>query len=136
MLAALLNRRRHQSDVRRTARIAQLNDQFRERPYSTPNSRIIFSPGVMALTKADGGQGQLSAALFAKSQLLLLIRDLLPDNVCLTMPERNAGKVVYLGEEVVFFIAYLAQDLYSAASDPSDPNTTIRIMTLRLVSEE
>lgn len=136
MLAALLSRRRRQTDVRRTARIAQLNDQFRERPYSTPNSRVIFSPGVMALTKASGGQGQLSAALYAQSQLLLLIRAAVPDNVCLTTPERNSGKVVYLGKEVVFSIAYLALDLYSAASDPSDPNATIRIMTLRLNSEE
>lgn len=135
MLAALRRLTGYHRTTATIARIARENDGFRRRPYATPNGRVLFTPGVMALAGLDGSASGLAGAMFTQGQVLLLIADAFPDATFDPTSERDAGTVEYRGHTIVFRITYHDLDFLGAALDPSDKSRTGRIMTIALAGE-
>ena len=136
MIAAL---RRLLSTTRATgdpSRIAQLNDQFRARPYATPDGRVLFSPGVMALARKPDTPAGLAEAMFLQVHLLALVRDAFSQPMFDPPETRDAGTVSFAGRPVAFRIEYLSLDLSRPARDPADAANTVRVMILSLPEEQ
>lgn len=121
--------------IKRAVGTAMLNDAFRARPFGTPKSRILFSPGVMALSDGDGDTYDLAAAMLTQSHVLLLVRHAFADTTFNPTDLRDRGAVDYLGHTVLFRISYHSLTFDGPAEDPSDARKTARVMTLFLASE-
>lgn len=136
MLAMLRQLSGYGTRPARVARIARLNDALRARPLSTPNSRVLFSPGIMELAVANRDNDDITGAVVLRNELLMLVRDAMADNVFCPMDERRQGTMTYHGVRCCFRIDYRGQDLYSQARDLANASTTIRSLSVKLASED
>lgn len=136
MLAMLRQLSGYDTTPARIARIARLNDALRARPYSTPNSRVLFSAGVMEMADVSKDHDEISSAAILQTKLLMLVRGALTDNVFSPSDKRRQGNVNYRSAVCCFRIDYCGQDLYSRARDPASASTTPRIPSVKLATED
>jgi hypothetical protein len=105
-----------------TARIAQLNDLCRTAMGVA--GRLVQTAGISALPPQDQSAIRENVERFS---------DFNPDND--PHGERDFGKIQHGGESVFWKIDYYAPDLMHGSEDPSDPQQTVRVLTIMLASE-
>jgi hypothetical protein len=105
-----------------TARIAQLNDLCRTAMGVA--GRLVQTAGISALPPQDQSAIRENVERFS---------DFNPDND--PHGERDFGKIQHRGESVFWKIDYYAPDLMHGSEDPSDPQQTVRVLTIMLASE-
>lgn len=117
-----------QTQAEITETIAKLNDACRKQVLSQPNSvkntRHIITQGIAAMSVQD--------------QLAIAIRVSAFDNFSEDndpYQERDFGAFDYQGQKIFWKIDYYDQSLERGSEDPSDPEKTIRVLTILLASE-
>jgi len=113
----------------KSARIAELNDRCRlgvDR-----NARIVVTRTCLA--HFAHGNARVHA-IVAQAMLLRAVRNYRfgPED----RPERDRGIMVIAGTEVRFRIDYYDSDLEYGSEDPSDPNLTVRVLTIMLPEDD
>lgn len=111
-----------------TPRIRELNDQFRQTGHG---GRIFITKGIMALPN------------YQMLQVIAAVRNFeafTPDND--PHGEHDFGAVTIEGEKVFWKIDYYQPNMeggldidYLHSEDPSDPEQTIRVLTIMLAEE-
>lgn len=105
----------------------RLNDELRGLLFDGPitgANRIVITNGV-----AEEGDDFVAAALAAVAQF----DDFTPDND--PHGEHDFGALDVQGERLFFKIDYYDCDLTMHSPDPTDPNVTVRVLTIMLASE-
>jgi hypothetical protein len=105
----------------KTARIQQLNDEFRQH---LTGGIAVMTPGVAALG-AD--------AVNRIVKTVQVFDDFCHDND--PWQEHDFGAFDAEGEKIFFKIDYLDKDLRAHSPDPANPAVTKRVITLMLSSE-
>ena len=105
----------------RAERIARLNDQLR---ITGVGGRIVVTSGVMSLPGYDG-----QALLLALREYTAFDADNDPYG------ERDFGDLDYCGAELLWKIDYYDPSLTWGSSDPADPSSTVRVLTIMLAAE-
>jgi hypothetical protein len=105
----------------KTARIQQLNDEFRQR---LTGGIAVMTPGIAAL-------GPIAVERIVRS--LQVFDDFCHDND--PWCEHDFGAFDAEGEKIFFKIDYFDKGLRAHSPDASDPAVTERIITLMLASE-
>lgn len=109
-----------------TARIRELNDRFRKGDIAVPG-KTMMTIGVQALIDGD----PLKAMA-----LLAAIRDFDAfDAGNDPYDEHDFGAFQFDGEKLFWKLDYYAPDLEHGSQDPSDPELTVRVMTIMLAQE-
>jgi len=101
----------------RMIRVSLLNDQFRR---SFKGGRVVVSPGVEALPKAD-----LIAVLQKVKEFDGFIPAFDPSD------ERDFGVFEHNGERYLFQINYYTKDMAGRSTDPGDIDKTVRILNIK-----
>lgn len=104
-----------------TARIRQLNDDFRR---TFVGGRVLLTTGVDALPAAD------KAAVLAKVRAFDAFES---DND--PYGEHDFVPIEHRGERYFAKIDYYSPDLQGGSEDPSDPEQTVRVLTIMRVDE-
>lgn len=112
----------------KTKRIAELNDQCRQ-CVIMPIGRIktcetLMTRGIAALPPED----QTTIAAMVRDY-----DDFSEDNN--PYGERDFGAFTHNGEKIFWKIDYYAPDMQHGSEDPSDPEQTVRVLTIMLASE-
>lgn len=105
----------------RIRRIAYLNDRCRH--FGSPH-RIVLTPGLRAL-----GPFMMLECI----RKLRLYDDFSPDND--PYGERDFGSFEHAGETVFWKIDYYDPTMEAGSPDPSNPEVTLRVITLMLAAE-
>ena len=105
----------------KTARIQQLNDEFRQR---LTGGIAVMTPGVAAL-------GPTAVERIVKT--VQVFDDFCHDND--PWQEHDFGAFDAEGEKIFFKIDYFDKGLRAHSPDPSDPVVTERVITLMLADE-
>jgi hypothetical protein len=105
----------------KTARIQQLNDEFRQR---LTGGIAVMTPGIVAL-------GPTAVERIVKT--VQVFDDFCHDND--PWQEHDFGAFDAEGEKIFFKIDYYDKGLAAHSSDPSNPVVTERVITLMLASE-
>lgn len=106
----------------KTERIAQLNDAFRKT--LERQSHVYITPGIQALS----GEDQLQIFSLVKT-----FNDFSEGND--PYGEHNFGAIDYEGDRIFWKINYYDRDMKYGSEDPSDPDQTLRVMTIMLAHE-
>lgn len=105
-----------------TAEIARLNDLARTAMGVA--GRVVQTPGVCALTPEDQSAVREKVETFT---------DFTPDND--PYGEHDFGAFEHNGERIFWKIDYYDPAMEYASDDPSDPKSTVRVLTIMLASE-
>ena len=105
----------------KTAKIRQLNDQFRQ---TGRGGRIMLTSGIQTL-----GQ-QAIMEIMAK---IRAFDKFTQDND--PYLEHDFGKIEHNGGEIFWKMSYYDQAMEFGSNDPSDPTVTTLVMTVMLVEE-
>lgn len=108
---------------KRAEAIAQLNDEIRRNPRG-PGKKLMITPGVQAL-----GPIAMLALCRAVACFSSFTNDTNPHG------ERDFGAVEIGTTKVWFKIDYYDPDMEHGADDPTDPDKTVRVLTLMLPDE-
>lgn len=108
--------------VHNTSKIAELNDLCRTAIGVA--GRIIQTEGIRALSPADQSSIRGKVERFDT-----FTRDNDPHQ------EHDFGSFEHNGEHILWKIDYYNRSLTTHSDDPSDPNETIRVLTIMLASE-
>ena len=108
--------------------IAHLNDQCRSRcflpVFGGQKVKILMTQGIRAL----GPEAQIGIAAEVAH-----FNTFTPDND--PYGERDFGMLEYEGERIFWKIDYYAPDMEHASEDPSNPDQTVRVLTIMLARE-
>lgn len=102
-------------------KIAALNDRARQ---TFTGCRVAITPGIEAL-----GEDALRSILRAVQQF----NHFTPDND--PYGEHDFGSFTYADHQVFWKFDYFDVDLRMHSPDPSDPNVTVRVLTVMLAEE-
>jgi hypothetical protein len=105
----------------KTERIRELNDAFRQ---SGRGGRIMMTAGVNALDRSD------LTALLAK---IATYNDFTADND--PHGEHDFGAVEHNDQTFFWKIDYYDRAMEAGSADPSDPEQTMRVLTIMLAEE-
>lgn len=105
----------------RAAEIARLNDRLRR---SFSGGRMVVTAGVHALQAEE-----MDAVIEAVKGFAAFTPDNDPHD------EHDCAALMVGGAEIIWKIDYYDRDLQFASPDPTDPDITIRVLTIMLVSE-
>ena len=105
----------------RASRIRALNDTLRCRHVG---GRIVFTTGIVAL-----GSEMLARILAAVATFDVFS----PDND--PYGEHDCATMTVLGQRIFWKIDYYDRDYEMASPDPSDPEVTLRVLTVMLAEE-
>lgn len=112
----------------KTKRIAALNDELRATlglpVFGKPKGRILATRGIQALPPED--QIIIMAAIRD-------FRDFKKDDD--PYGEHDFGAVSHNGRKIFWKIDYYGPDMMSGSADPSDPEKTVRVLTIMLAQE-
>jgi hypothetical protein len=107
-----------------TATIRELNDQCRQAWGVYPNTRVVSTGGIMALTVED------RSAIYEKVQSFDSFTD---DND--PHGEHDFGSIDHKGERIFWKIDYYDRACEFGSEDPADPTKTTRVLTIMLAEE-
>ncbi len=111
----------HTTTRDRAHRIRELNDAFRT---SFMGGKVMMTAGIDALA------AEVKRAAVAKVQTFdAFTADNDPNG------EHDFGNFEVAGEKFFFKIDYFAPDMEHGSEDPSDPPTTVRVLTIMLAEE-
>lgn len=107
----------------RSERVARLNDAYRQAPSSSAG-KVVLTPGVRTL-----GRDAVAAILRAATTFDTFTPDNDPHG------EHDFGAVEHDGERYFWKIDYYGRDLTLASPDPTNPDVTVRVMTIMRADE-
>lgn len=111
--------------MNRITRITQLNDELRKaRGLNIGKNKVFATTGV-----SSKGQNFLISAITAMVEFDAFTADNDPTG------ERDFGKVVVSGQDIFWKIDYYDDTCRGASPDPSDPEVTVRVLTIMLSEE-
>ena len=108
-----------------TQKIAELNDMARSQvPFSGSDHKTLWTQGISALPHSD--------------QAVIMDRvrsfdDFTNDND--PYGEHDFGQVEYDGNKIFWKIDYYDRGMTSGSNDPTDPEQTMRVITIMLAEE-
>lgn len=105
----------------KTARIRRLNDQLRQ---TGRGGKLLMTQGISAL-----GAEQTFAIVQEVREFSTFTEDNDPHG------EHDFGSITCNGHKVFWKIDYYAHDMMHGSEDPSDPEQTVRVLTIMLASE-
>ena len=106
-------------------RIRVLNDEMRTNgPFAPSSNRWVFTPGVLALGKAEAA---------AAIELVMAFTSFDEDND--PHGEHDFGAFDIAGERLFWKIDYYDRSLGGGSADPADSTLTVRVLTVLLASE-
>lgn len=111
----------------KSVRIAALNDAVRKNPIAGKNHRLLVTPGISALTRGDALK--LTTLMLNVAEFGTFNEDNDPHG------EHDFGAFLFDGEKIFWKIDYYALDMEHGSEDPSDPEKTVRVLTVMLASE-
>lgn len=107
----------------KTKRIAELNDYLRT-TFNPAAGMVMITPGINALEEPDK---------LAIIGLVKTCNTFFEDND--PYGEHDFGSVMHKGNKVYWKIDYYSSDMEGGSEDPSDPEETLRVMTIMLAHE-
>jgi len=122
--------RRHPETINAEA-IADLNDDLRRRGAQCEHGRIVLSDTSMRATK-DGRTAMQT--LVARMQLIAALAHWKPVD-CKEAILRDRGTFRWQLHRFRFSIQYYDESLEWASEDPADPDITVRVLTVSLITE-
>jgi len=112
--------------------IQDLNDRFRQ---NVPNvddvpGRVVITSGIQGLTNMDAEPGKHLPRLF---ETIRTFDDFTSDND--PYGEHDFGAFDFEGARVFWKIDYYSPDMMYGSDDPSDIESTVRVLTIMLAEE-
>lgn len=107
-----------------TDKIRELNDNLRKNMFKTGKDKLVLTHGVLSLPE------EIQWRILAKVRLF---NDFNEGND--PYGEHDFGMVEYYDTQCFFKIDYYDKSMKYASDDPSNPDITIRVLTIMLASE-
>ncbi len=113
--------------------IADLNDQLRKAITNPGRNRVVMTTGIASLV----GDVSIFRNFRKRAQLVRLIRDFetAEEATSFSARERDMGWFEFEGARCMWKIDYYDNALTFGSEDPTDPERTIRVLTIMQVSE-
>jgi len=116
-----------------TRRIADLNDWLRHHITSPGQNRVMMTRGIANLI----GDVSIFRNFRKRAELMRVIRDFenAEEATSFSARERDMGWFQFESERCMWKIDYYATDMLHGSEDPADPDRTVRVLTIMLLSE-